>query len=504
MNTALIQAAPDADCVTTHSPFGGPLADLPLSTPDDVETAFRKARAAQKVWAATPIRERAAIMLRFHDLLLERQNEILDLIQRENGKARKDAFLEVADIALTARYYARTAAKLLKAKRRRGAFPILTRTSELRHPKGVVAVISPWNYPLSLAAGDTIPALLAGNAVVQKPDTQTALTALWAVDLMYEAGLPKDLWQIVVGSGRVLGEPLMAGADYLMFTGSTASGRSIASGAGERLIGCSLELGGKNAMIVLDDADLNKAAEGAVRACFSSTGQLCISVERIYVHESVHDRFLQKFAKLTRSMRLGSALDYSSDMGSLTSESQFKAINAHVEDAVTLGATVVAGGAARPELGLYFFEPTILTDVTPDMALYREETFGPVVSVYSFSSDDEAVDIANDTAYGLNASVWTRSGSRGRALAARIHAGTVNINEAFAAAWGSVDAPMGGMGDSGLGRRHGAEGLLKYTEAQTIAHQRVLGFKPPKPLSEKQWARLLTTSFGLLKKAGVK
>ncbi|MCE5292224.1 MAG: succinate-semialdehyde dehydrogenase (NADP(+)) [Nocardiaceae bacterium] len=504
MTTSLIQAAPDADHVTTYSPFGGPNARLPLSTADDVDAAFAKALAAQKGWQDTPIRERAAIILRFHDLLLERQDQVLDLIQRENGKARKDAFLEVADIALTSRYYARTSAKLLKPRRRRGAFPVLTHTTELRQPKGVVAVVSPWNYPLSLAVGDTIPALLAGNAVVQKPDTQTALTALWAVDLMYEAGLPKDLWQIVIGPGRVLGDALIANADYVMFTGSTATGRGIASAAGERLIGCSLELGGKNAMVVLDDADLSKAAEGAVRACFASTGQLCISIERIYVHESVHDRFLQKFAKRVRAMQLGSDLDYRNDMGSLTSESQFKNINAHVDDAKALGATVVAGGQSRPDLGPYFYEPTILTGVTPDMACYREETFGPVVSVYSFSSDDEAVVLANDTPYGLNASVWTRSAKRGRRLGARLHAGTVNINEAFAAAWGSVDAPMGGMGDSGLGRRHGAEGILKYTEGQTIAHQRVLGFRPPKPLSESQWARLLTFSFGLLKKAGMK
>ncbi|AEF40831.1 succinic semialdehyde dehydrogenase [Hoyosella subflava] len=500
-----ISAAPDAERVITTAPHDGSIVgDLPVSTREDVDEAFTVARKAQRAWAATPVRKRARVIARFHDLVLQRKNEILDLIQAENGKTRRDAFLEVADIALTARYYARTAPSLLKTRRRRGAFPVITHTTELRHPKGVVTVISPWNYPFSLAAGDTIPALLAGNAVVQKPDTQTALSALWAVDLMYEAGLPQGLWQIVVGPGRVLGDALMQGSDYMMFTGSTNSGKGIAGDAGEKLIGASLELGGKNAMIVLNDADLDKAAEGAVRACFSSTGQLCISIERLYVHRSVYDEFVKRFLRRVEDMQLGAVFDFSCDMGSLTSRSQLAAVAGHVDDAVAKGATVLAGGRARPDLGPLFFEPTVLAGVTSEMACYREETFGPLVSVYPFDSVDEAVRSANDTTYGLNASVWTRNGKRGRTLAARLHAGTVNVNEAFAAAWGSVDAPMGGMGDSGLGRRHGAEGLLKYTEAQTIAHQRVIGFRPPARMSYPLWAGALTAAFVVMKKAGMK
>ncbi|WP_431969840.1 succinic semialdehyde dehydrogenase [Nocardia sp. bgisy134] len=503
--TTRVTAAADAVRVTTTAPYtGGPLADLPVSTPADVETAFTRARAAQRAWAATSMRERMKIMLRFHDLVLEHQNEVLDLMQAESGKTRRDAFLEVTDIAITARYYARSAGKLLAPTRRRGAIPLLTHTTELRHPKGVVAVISPWNYPLSMAAGDAIPALMAGNAVVQKPDTQTALTALWALDLMQQAGLPAGVWQMVVGRGSSIGGALMDNADYMMFTGSTASGRQIARDAGERLIGSSLELGGKNAMLVLDDADIDRAADGAIAACFPSTGQLCVSIERMYVAEAIHDEFVAAFVARTKKLQIGAAYDYSRDVGSLTNQTQLDTVTTHVEDAVAKGATVLAGGKARPDLGPLFYEPTILADVTPDMTLYAHETFGPVVSIYPYRDVDDAIARANATPYGLNASVWTRDGAKGRAVAARLHAGTVNVNDAFAAAWGSIDSPMGGMGDSGLGRRHGADGILKYTEPQTVAHQRILGFNAPKGVSHRAWAGFLTVALKVLKRVGAR
>ncbi|MBV7242852.1 succinic semialdehyde dehydrogenase [Streptomyces sp. MW-W600-10] len=503
--TTQVSAAPDAARVTTSAPYTGvPLADLPVSTPADVEGAFARARVAQKAWAATPLSERKKVLLRYHDLVLARQDEALDLMQAENGKTRRDAFLEVVDIGIASRYYARNAAKYLSPKRRRGAIPLLTHTTELRHPKGVVTVISPWNYPLSMAAGDTVAALMAGNAVVQKPDTQTALTALWSMDLMYEAGLPRDVWQMVIGRGGSIGGPLMDNADYMMFTGSTATGRRIAADAGRRLIGASLELGGKNPMIVLDDADIEKAAEGAVAACFPSAGQLCVSIERLYVAESVRDAFIAAFTARTKKLRIGAAYDFSMDVGSLTTPSQLATVTAHIDDAVTKGATVLAGGRARPDLGPLFHEPTVLTDVTPDMTLYDHETFGPVVSIYTYRDVEEAVAQANATSYGLNASVWSRDRARGRAVAARVHAGTVNVNEAFAAAWGSVDAPMGGMGDSGLGRRHGAEGILKYTEPQTVAHQRIQGFTPPAGISPETWAALLTGALKALKAVGAR
>ncbi|MFE5481108.1 succinic semialdehyde dehydrogenase [Streptomyces sp. NPDC056527] len=503
--TARVSAAPNAARVTTSAPYTGvPLADFPVSTPEDVAAAFGRARIAQKSWAATSIAERKRILLRYHDLVLARQEEALDLMQAENGKTRRDAYLEVVDIGIVSRYYARNAGKYLSPKRRRGAIPLLTHTTELRHPKGVVTVISPWNYPLSMAASDTIAALMAGNAVVQKPDTQTALTALWSMNLMYEAGLPADVWQMVIGRGSSIGGALMDNANYMMFTGSTATGRQIASDAGKRLIGSSLELGGKNAMIVLDDADIEKAAEGAVNACFPSAGQLCVSIERLYVAECIRDRFVAAFVARTKKLEIGAAYDYSIDVGSLTTPSQLKTVTEHVDDAIAKGATVLAGGKARPDLGPLFYEPTILTDVIPDMTLHSHETFGPVVSVYSFRDVDEAIERANATAYGLNASVWSRNGARGRAVAARVHAGTVNVNEAFAAAWGSIDAPMGGMGDSGLGRRHGADGILKYTEAQTVAHQRLQGFYPPTSISPETWAKMLTGTLKVMKAIGMR
>ncbi|MEO8889251.1 MAG: aldehyde dehydrogenase family protein, partial [Jatrophihabitantaceae bacterium] len=332
--TALVRST-SGTMITTHAPYNGEvLAELPQCSAQDVEAAFDRARTAQLAWAARPPRQRAKIVLKLHDLVLARQDEIMDLVQAENGKSRRDAFLEVADIANTARYYARSARGLLRTRRRTGLLPGLTATRELRQPKGVVAVISPWNYPLALSIGDTIPALLAGNTVVQKPDNQTALTALWGLALAREAGLPDDVWQLVLGQAPVIGDTIIDSGDYLMFTGSTASGKKIAAQASARLIGSSMELGGKNAMLVLDDADLDRTVEGAVRACFSSSGQLCISIERMYVQDGIYDTFVPRFVQAVKAMRIGGGYDFGYDMGSLTSAEQVAVVSAHVEDAV--------------------------------------------------------------------------------------------------------------------------------------------------------------------------
>ncbi|MFE0034255.1 succinic semialdehyde dehydrogenase [[Kitasatospora] papulosa] len=483
-----------------HSPFTGEkLADLPESTPEDVEAAFGRARAAQPAWAATPVRARAAVLLRFHDLVLQRQSEVLDLIQLETGKARLHAHEEVQAVAVAARHYGRRAASYLKPRRHTGVVPTLTKVTELRQPRGVVGQIAPWNYPLELSVGDALPAFVSGNAVVMKPDTETALTALWARDLLIEACLPAEVFQVVIGEGPVVGPAVVSRADYVSFTGSTRTGREVAQGAAARLVGVSLELGGKNAMLVLEDADVERAAEGAVRACFSSAGQLCISIERLYVHESVADAFVERFAARTKAMRLGSSLAYGADMGSLVGERQLETVSRHVAEAVEKGATLVAGGVARPDIGPLFYEPTILDGVEAPMAVCGEETFGPVVSIYRFGDDDEAVTLANATPYGLNSSVWTKNAARGHRVAARLRTGTVNINEGYAPAYGSVQSPMGGMKDSGLGRRHGSEGILKYTEAQTVAQQRLMPLAPAFGMDDEKYAAFMTRSLKAMK-----
>ncbi|AMM10485.1 succinic semialdehyde dehydrogenase [Streptomyces albidoflavus] len=483
-----------------HAPFTGEkLADLPESTPEDVADAFERARAAQEAWAATPVARRAAVLLRFHDLVLARQAEVLDLIQVETGKARLHAHEEVQAVALAARHYGRKAPSYLRPKRHTGAVPVLTKITELRQPRGVVGQIVPWNYPFELSVGDALPAFVSGNAVVMKPDTETALTALWGRDLLIEAGLPAEVFQVVIGEGQVVGTEVVRHADYVSFTGSTTTGKIVAQRAAARLIGCSLELGGKNAMLVLEDADIEKAAAGAVRACFSSAGQLCISIERLLVHESVADAFLERFTALTKAMRLGNSLAYGADMGSLAGERQFEAVRGHVEEAVAKGAKVLAGGQPRPDIGPYFFEPTILDGVEEAMAVCNDETFGPVVSVYRFRDEEEAITRANATSFGLNSSVWTKDGRRGRAIAARLRTGTVNVNEAYASAYGSVQAPMGGMKESGIGRRHGSEGILKYTEPQTVAHQRLLPMAPSFGMDDAKYAEFMTRSLRAMK-----
>ena len=487
----------------TYSPLRGePLAHVPQSSVADVREAVARARRAQAAWARSSVDERAACLLRLHDLVLDRQDEIIDLIVLESGKARKHAFDEPLHIALTARYYARTAHQHLDSRRVRGVVPGLTRVEVNRVPKGVVGIIAPWNYPFTMALCDGLPALLAGNAVVTKPDAQTMLSALLGAQLLEEAGFPADLWQVVAGPGSELGTPVIEGSDYICFTGSTATGRIIARQCAERLIGCSLELGGKNPLLVLRDADLEKAAEGAVRASFSNAGQLCVSMERMYVADQVYDRFVERFVARTEAMTLGASLDWGVDMGTLISRAQLDTVQAHVDDAVAKGARVLTGGRARPDLAPYFFEPTILEGVTPDMTCFGGETFGPVISLYRFHDEGEAVARANDGEYGLNASIYTRDGDRGREIARQITCGTVNVNEAFGATFASLEAPMGGMRQSGMGRRQGAEGVLRYTESQSVATQRLIRFAPMLGLSDQGYAKVMTANLRVMKKLG--
>ncbi|MDR2453347.1 MAG: succinate-semialdehyde dehydrogenase (NADP(+)) [Bifidobacteriaceae bacterium] len=475
------------------SPIDGRLlGQVPACAPDDVRHAAAVARRAQGGWAAMKPSRRADVIVRFKDLLRANRDELLDLVHAENGKSRTGALEEFLDALLTAGYYAAKAPRWLGRERRKGAIPGLTSTYVHHLAKGVVGVIAPWNYPLTLAASDAVPALLAGNAVILKPDSLTPLTGLFVVKLLRQAGLPPGVVQAVTGPGAELGGPIIEASDFVMFTGSTAVGREVAAQCGRRLIGSSMELGGKNALLVLDDAPLERAVEGAVQASFANTGQLCVSIERIYIDQGLYPAFRQAFAARAAELRLGGGGGWEVDLGPLISPGQLAKVEAHVDGAVAQGARLVAGGRRREDLGPLFYEPTVLEGVTGAMAVAREETFGPVVSLYPVASETEAIALANDSDQGLNAAVWTASPARGRRVAERLRAGTVNINEGYAAAWGSTDAPMGGFGLSGLGRRHGVEGLEKYTEPQTVARQRGLLLGPPSWTSRQNYARVMT------------
>lgn len=457
---------------TAELPFtGAPLVTFPTSSVQDVDGAFAAAREAQGLWARTPLRERVAVLRRFADLVLERQTEILDIVQMETGKSRLSAFDEVAYASVAARHHAVRARRYLADRREPGMFPVLTSVTVSRLPVGVVGVVSPWNYPLTLAVSELLPAVVAGNAVVLRPDPQTSLTALWVAGLLQDAGLPTGVLQVVTGGGEI-GAAVVDRADHVAFTGSTPTGRIVGARAGERLVGATLELGGKNPLYVADDVNPAAAARGVARACFANTGQLCVSIERLYVHEDVADEFMAEFVPLVRDLRLGTGLDYTYDVGSLTSRAQLERVAGHVEDAVSRGARVLAGGVHRSDIGPYSYAPTVLSDVPDDAACVTEETFGPVVAVTVVGSDDEAVERMNDSEFGLNASVWTGDVRRGRRIAERVEAGTVGVNDGFTSAWGSIGAPQGGHKASGLGRRHGREAIEAMTESRSVVVQR--------------------------------
>lgn len=442
---------------------------LPQSTPDDIAQAYARARRAQQVWSQWPIRKRVKVLSRFFKLLVEHNDTIADLIQVESGKARRMAVEETVDPMMILNYYLPRAQKLLAPVKRSGPVPFVSTSTEIRQPKGVVAVIAPWNFPFATGISDAIPALLAGNAVVLKPDNKTALSPLFGVHLLYEAGLPEGLFQVVCGEGAATGPSVIDHANYVMFTGSTQTGRFIGQRAGQNLIAACLELGGKNPMIVLPDANLDEVVTGALDAVFRNTGQVCMHVERMYVHDSLYDEFRERFVAAVEDLRLGAAYDFGPEVGSLISVDHKDRVAEHVADAVAKGATVLTGGRARPDLGPAFFEPTILEGVTSDMLAGCTETFGPVVALHRYHAVDEAVRLANDTDYGLSASVWGTDLEEAARVGARIQSGNVSINEGFAAAYAAKGTPSGGVKQSGVGARHGDQGLLKYTDVQNLA-----------------------------------
>jgi succinate-semialdehyde dehydrogenase/glutarate-semialdehyde dehydrogenase len=485
--------------VTVINPgTGKPSHLLPVFTRDEVLAAATAARSQLQAWAQTPVRERAGILLGLHDLIIKHQTQLLDLLQFETGKSRSSAFEDFAGALNSARHYGKVAPKVLGMKRVRSGAPTMVINYVDFPPVGLVGVITPWNYPLALTGLDVLPALVAGNSVIHKIDNQTALTALYLRKLAIEAGLPEHAWTIVVGDGAQVGNAVTDAVDYVAFTGSTATGREVAKRAAARLIGYSLELGGKNPLVVLPKANLKKAARIAVAGAVGNTGQLCVAIERVYVPAEKREAFIELLSATVDKLQIGRDANFTTDIGSLASENQLKRVSGMLADAVEKGARLI-GGKTLPETGPFFIQPAIVTDIPSTANLDRNEVFGPVIQVYGYQSIDEAVALANDTEFGLNAAVV---GPVREALqvAKRLQAGSVNINEGFRASFASMDSPMGGVKHSGMGRRNGDYGLLRFTEPKAIGVAQGLLKLPMRGADYQRAAKLLVVLSKILRR----
>jgi len=468
---------------------GEVLRELECASEVEVQAAVTRAHAAQRAWNDLGVRKRIAILREFQHGLHERKSEIAAAITQEAGKPVAEALTTEVLVVLDAvRFLIDNAYRLLRDE------PVphgnlatkLKRGRLVREPYGVVGIISPWNYPFSIPATETLAALVAGNAVVLKPSEFTSLVALELRSLLHAAGVPQDAFQVVLGdgaTGAALIHSPVGGSDFggstidkLVFTGSVATGKRIAAAAAERLLPVVLELGGKDPMLVLDDADVDVASSAAVWGAFVNAGQTCLSVERCYVHRSLYEEFLRACAEKTKKLRVGHGIDRDIDVGPMIHERQLRIVEAHVEDAVARGARVLAGGSRLLELGKNFYTPTVLADVAHEMRIMREETFGPVLPVMAFDNDDEAVRLANDSEYGLAASVWTRNGERGERLARRIQAGTVMVNDVVSC-FGISEAPHAGVKSSGVGRAHGRFGLEEMVRVKYVDSDLMPGMK---------------------------
>ncbi len=459
MATDLQIAAPKIESVNPAT--GELLREFECMGEGEVQAAVERARAAQLAWADLGLRRRIAVLREFQAKLYAKKSEIAAAIMREVGKPLVEALVTEVLVVLDAtRFLIENAWGLLRDESvPHGNLATKLKSGWLvREPHGVIGIISPWNYPFSIPATETLAALVAGNAVVLKPSELTPLVALELASLLHAAGVPEDVFQVVVGDGPTGAALLRSPIDKLVFTGSVATGKRIAAAAAERLLPVVLELGGKDPMLVLDDADLDVASSAAVWGAFVNAGQACLSVERCYVHRSLYDSFAKACAEKTKQLRVGNGMDSETDVGPMIQERQVRIVESHVEDAKARGARVLAGGSRLPELGPNFYAPTVLVGVTQDMRIMREETFGPVLPVMACNDDDEAVRLANDSDYGLAASVWTRDRKRGERLALRIHAGTVMVNDVISC-FGISEAPHGGVKASGVGRTHGRFGL---------------------------------------------
>ncbi len=431
---------------------------------------FETARRAQKDWAARPLRERCAMLRRLRDVTFERREDIADTVTRETGKPRVEATLAEILLALdTADFLSRQAPRWLRPERvPHHNLALKTKSGWLEFdPQGVVAIISPWNFPFSIPMTELIPALVAGNAILLKPSELTPASGALVGACINQAGFPPGLVQILQGDGTVGAAIIEAGPAKVFFTGSVATGRRIAEACAAKLIPSVLELGGKDAMIVLADADLGIASSAAVWGGFTNCGQACLSVERIYVEQPVAERFTELCVAKTRKLRLGGSADADAEVGPMIRLRQLEKVEQQLRDAAERGAQILTGGSRRPDLGPNFIEPAAVANVDHSMQLMREETFGPVLAIRGVASADEAVALANDSPFGLSASIWTGDARRGRELASRIRAGSVMIND-VASYYGISEAPHGGPGASGWGRTHSRLGLLETVQVKYI------------------------------------
>jgi len=420
--------------------------------------AIDRARIAQRRWEAAGVDHRCRVIDRFREVLARNAEAMARLITMENGKVLEESMsLEVLPALDLASYFARRAKKILEPDRI--ALHLMRHRRSYVHyrPRGVALVISPWNFPFSIPTGEVIMALLAGNAVVHKPASLTPLVAVETRKYFDEAGLDPDLYQVLPGPGFLGSRMIEMGVDYVNFTGSTAVGRGVAELCGRQLIPCSMELGGKDPAIVFEDADLEYAAGSIVWGAFANSGQICASIERVYAHRDVYDRLVGLIVERTRKLRQGNGLDDGIDIGAMTDPTQLELLDRHVASATAAGAKVLAGGARREGPG-QFFQPTVLVDANDTMDVVREESFGPLLPIMRFDTEEEAIRRANSSVYGLNASVYTRDRERGRRVAEQLEAGTVILNEVMFT-HACPETPWGGVKQSGLGRVHSDQHL---------------------------------------------
>lgn len=464
--------------IVSYAPATGEeIGRVPARTPEEVKAMVARARAAQSAWGALSYRERARHVLRARANLLRDMREVARLVAREAGKPEAEAVsMEVVPVLDLMRHFAGETERLLRPRRiPLGQYELMGRTSRLVYkPMGVIGIISPWNFPLTIPLGEIVMALMAGNTIVLKPSELTPLVGLRLAELFDD--LPAGVLQVATGDGSTGAALVSSGVDKIMFTGSVATGKRVAAAAAETLTPVVLELGGKDPMIVLEDADVETAAHAAVWGAFANSGQACASVERCYVHERIAEEFMRRVVSITRGLRQGGDDDAAADVGAMSSERQLETVARHVEDAERRGARVLAGGKRAAGHGGLFFEPTVLAGVDHMMPVMREETFGPVLPIVTFADEEEAIRLANDTDFGLTASVWTRDIRRGRLIAERIEAGTVTVNEVLYT-HGLAQTPWGGFKQSGWGRTHGELGLLELVRPQHIHTNRVASLR---------------------------